>query len=176
MVAEYRNWIKSHRSGEKRCRKPKHFPIALRVYPESPGTSEDALRSASASLRPRKWRRPGSMLVFDTETLVDATQRLTFGSYRFIEDGECLEEGLFCGADLLESDRNILDRYAAMHRADAINKKMQFLTLQEFIRTFYFAAYKGRCLVVGFNLPFDLSRIARGFSEARGPIRPADFL
>jgi len=32
----------------------------------------------------------------------------------------------------------------------------------------YLAAYKGRCLVVGFNLPFDLSRIAYDFTKARG--------
>jgi hypothetical protein len=32
----------------------------------------------------------------------------------------------------------------------------------------YRAAYKGRCLLVGFNLPFDLSRVAFNFTAARG--------
>ena len=32
------------------------------------------------------------MFVFDTETRTDATQRLTFGSYRFIVAGQCLKE------------------------------------------------------------------------------------
>jgi len=40
------------------------------------------------------------MFVFDTETTVDETQRLTFGSYRFIVGGRCLKEALFYADDL----------------------------------------------------------------------------
>ncbi|MGD0798489.1 MAG: hypothetical protein ABR910_12270 [Acidobacteriaceae bacterium] len=108
------------------------------------------------------------MLVFDTETRVDTTQRLNFGSYRFISDGKCQEEGLFFGTDLSDRDRNTLERYAAERPANAANKRLKLLTLQEFVSQFYSAAYKGRCLLVGLNLPFDLSRLARGFAEARG--------
>jgi hypothetical protein len=108
------------------------------------------------------------MFVFDTETRVDATQRLTFGSYRFIADGTCHEEGLFHGPDLPGQDRAVLARYAAQHSALAANKELKLLTLQQFLSKFYLAAYKGRCLLVGFNLPFDLSRVARNFSTARG--------
>ena len=38
----------------------------------------------------------------------------------------------------------------------------------EFLAKLYKAAYKGRCLLVGFNLPFDLSRIAFNSTSARG--------
>ena len=55
------------------------------------------------------------MLVFDTETRTDATQRLTFGSYQFIVAGRCLEEGLFYANDLPEKDRKVLERYVATH-------------------------------------------------------------
>jgi hypothetical protein len=142
------------------------LPIAVRVYPQPQNPSE---QEAKSDFGHRKvWRRPDAMLVIDTETRTDSTQRLTFGSYRFICDGECQEEGLFFGSDLPESDRNTLERYVAEQPSDATNKKLKLLTLREFISLFYRAAFKGRCLVVGFNLPFDLSRIARGFAEARG--------
>jgi hypothetical protein len=108
------------------------------------------------------------MLVIDTETRIDATQRLTFGSYRFIRGGVCQEEGLFFGSDLPDQDRKILESYAAEHPADAVNQQLKLLTLQQFLSKFYQAVYKGRCLLVAFNFPFDLSRIARGFATARG--------
>jgi hypothetical protein len=108
------------------------------------------------------------MLVFDTETTVDETQRLTFGSYRFFAGGECLEEGLFFAPDLPDEDRQILTHYAANNSAEATNSELQILTLEQFLSKFYSAVYKGRCFLVGFNLPFDLSRIACNFSSARG--------
>jgi len=108
------------------------------------------------------------MLVFDTETRVDETQRLTFGSYRFFTGGECQEEGLFFGTDLPFQDRQVLERYATEYSAEAANTELKLLTLPQFLSKFYLAAYKGRCLLVGFNLPFDLSRLARNFAAARG--------
>src|SRR5260370_29115530 len=55
---------------------PDLLPISVRVYPEPTETDENP--------RSRKsWTLPNAMLVFDTETRIDATQRLTFGSYRF---------------------------------------------------------------------------------------------
>ena len=53
------------------------------------------------------------MFVFDTETLTDATQRLTFGSYRFIVARQCLRESLFYGYDLPDKNRRVLERYTA---------------------------------------------------------------
>jgi hypothetical protein len=101
------------------------------------------------------------MLVWDTETRIDATQRLTFGSYRFIVGGKCLEEALFCADDITAEERRILEEYAA-------DKQLPLRTRREFIDKIYRAVYKGRCLLIGFNLPFDLSRIACDFRDARG--------
>lgn len=142
------------------------LPISVRVYPEA--NAPELERARSNMLRRKTWRRPDAMFVFDTETRVDATQRLTFGSYRFISGGECQEEGLFHGPDLPEQDRKFIARYAAGHSAEAANRELKLLTLQQFLSKFNLAAYKGRCLLVGFNLPFDLSRLARDFSAARG--------
>ena len=58
--------------------------LAVRVYPESPDPLRTPYRSA--------WRRPDMLLVFDTETRIDTSQRLTFGSYRIIIRGRCVEE------------------------------------------------------------------------------------
>ena len=102
------------------------------------------------------------MFVFDTETRVDATQRLTFGSFRFIVGGRCVEEALFYGDDLPEGDRQVLERYVRKH------PNVLLLSRCAFLEKLYSAAYKGRCLVVGFNLPFDLSRLAHDVAPARG--------
>jgi hypothetical protein len=142
------------------------LPISVRVYPEP--TASESENAYSSSERRKTWRRPDSMLVFDTETRIDETQRLTFGSYRFITGGECQEEGLFFGSDLPDQDRKLLEQYVEEHSADAANKKLMLITLPQFLSKFYLAVYKGRCLLVGFNLPFDLSRLARESTTARG--------
>ena len=56
---------------------------------------------------------PNAMLVVDTETRTDRTQRLTFGCYRFIVGGQLVKENLFYGDDLPAKDRRILERYVA---------------------------------------------------------------
>lgn len=104
------------------------------------------------------------MLVFDTETSVDETQRLTFGSYRLIICGRCVKEGLFYGDDLPEEDRRVLEQYVAAHRAE----KLQLLTRSQFVDEMFHKAYKGRWLLVAFNFPFDSSRVACDFTTARG--------
>jgi hypothetical protein len=144
----------------------KHLPIAVRIYPEA-SNPESKTRFPNLSGR-KAWRLPNAMLVFDTETRVDPTQRLTFGSYRYVVEGICLEEGLFYAPDLPESDRKILENYAWIQPANAANKILKLLTLKQFLKKFYSAVYQQRCLLVGFNLPFDLSRIACGCSSARG--------
>src|SRR5260370_42711141 len=98
------------------------------------------------------------MFVFDTETRVDATQRLTFGSYRFIVAGQCLEEGLFYGDALPEQERQFLEQYAATHAAETVDpgtRKLRLLSRHEFVEKLFLYAYRARVLLIGFNLPFD---------------------
>jgi hypothetical protein len=143
---------------------PQSLPIAVRVYPQPKDTP--------AKTRSRKaWQCPEAMLIFDTETRTDATQSLTFGSYRFIVAGRCLEEGLFYGDDLPQPDLQILQAYVSTHdahRAHGHVRPLCLLTRRQLLAKFYQAVYKGRCLLVGFNLPFDLSRIAYDVTAARG--------
>src|SRR6266446_3030556 len=79
------------------------LPIALRAYAER----TDVPHRGGSPLARKSW--PQQILVFDTETTVDALQRLTFGSYRHLErssDGKStlLEEGLFYEDALPQSD------------------------------------------------------------------------
>jgi len=78
------------------------LPIAVRVYPDLAKPDLDRAEDGSAP-------QPDAMLVFDCETRTDEAQALTFGSYRFIARGECLEEGLFYGDDLAPPERRVLE-------------------------------------------------------------------
>src|SRR6266404_877763 len=135
------------------------LPIAIRVFP--------ALKPTAGRISKNKvWRQPRAMLVFDTETRTDASQRLTFGSYRFLVNDQVREEGLFYADDLPSKDRKVLEQYAAAHNRHG--SRLLLLSRREFLKKFYKAVYKGRALLVGFNLPFDLSRIAFTSRSARG--------
>jgi hypothetical protein len=141
-----------------------HFspvPLAVRVYPEP-------LLNNEKSKTNKTWVRPESMMVFDTETTVDPTQKLLFGSYRFFTCGDCLEEGLFYADDLSPKDLDVLRKYVQSHRADtSASTKLKLISRPKFLKKLFTAAYKGRCLLVGFNLPFDLSRLGIDATCAR---------
>jgi hypothetical protein len=110
------------------------------------------------------------MFVFDCETTTDKSQRLTFGSYQVWAAGALHEEGLFYADDLPRRARRVLERYVERKRRAARHDAvpLRLITLDEFRDRLYLAAYKARAMVVGFNLPFDLSRIAHGVTNARG--------
>ena len=139
--------------------KPVPLDVAIRIFP--------ALKRAEQKNRTNKvWRLPRAMLVFDTETRTDATQRLAFGSYRFFVNNELHEEALFYTDDLPLKDRKTLKKYVAAQNRRGT--RLLLLTRREFLKKLYKAVYKGRALLVGFNLPFDLSRIAFTARSARG--------
>lgn len=121
---------------------------------------------------------PSLILVFDTETTTDDRQALTFGCWRYyrVTDGrlECFDEGLFHADDLAATNPaglRILRRYVTERQADTTNtgrRPIRLFSRAEFTRkVFHPAAYKARAAVVGFNLPFDLSRLAVGVGDSR---------
>jgi hypothetical protein len=145
-------------------REPTSLAIAVRVYP---GLKDD---ERDFDKPPRKWKRPDAMFVLDTETRTDQTQRLTFGSYRFIIAGQCVKENLFYGDDLPAKDRRILERYVTTPRVlvpDENAHDVSLLTRHQLVEKLFRTAYKGRCLLVAFNFPFDISRVACDFTNAR---------
>ncbi|HEY1655167.1 MAG TPA: DNA polymerase [Candidatus Tumulicola sp.] len=145
---------------------PDPLRLAIRVYPE-PKSDEGGRQREKL----RHWRRPHQMLVFDTETRTDTSQALTFGSYRYYERGKCLEEGLFYGDDLLRTDHAKLETYVKLHDAAADRRRgvreLRLLSRREFLKKLYDVGFDGRGLIVGFNLPFDLSRLAVDFGSAK---------
>src|SRR5260370_32361775 len=112
--------IRTETLGQMSAREPISLKVALRIYPES-RKDEKPFRSQ------KRWRLPKAMLIFDTESRVDATQRLTFGSYRFIVKGRCLEEGLFMADDLPEADQRILQQYVSTHNPALVAEGLQQL-------------------------------------------------
>lgn len=150
------------------------FQIFVRVHTEIPNRSKYQLRGKSS--RP-KW--PAYALVVDCETTTDERQTLTFGFYRFCRretDGNyiCLEEGIF-HADTLERTNldvgPLLRQYTELHPAETPQGypiRLRLLSRGEFMEQVFWPAVIGAgAVVVSFNLPFDLSRLAVDCRAAR---------
>jgi hypothetical protein len=110
-------------------------------------------------------------LCWDTETRIDLGQELTFGVWRLCKlvgtSYVLIEEGIFYADNLPAHERKVLEDYVYTHSSDAVCFPPQFplFSCSEFIqRVFYKWAHKG-ALICGFNLPFDLSRIAKEWPE-----------
>jgi len=129
--------------------------------------------------RKRRWsaKWPRYCLIVDTETTVDATQRLNFGCYRRckLEGGKylCIEEGLFYADDLPPADVKTLESYRD-HRKTTANIEwfpakmtLRLMTRSSFVNRIFWKSIRWGELVVGFNLPFDLSRLAARAANGR---------
>src|SRR5579871_3594580 len=140
------------------------LPVAVRVFPYA--TEAKPERRSTRSLP-----SPRGMLVIHTVGRGGSTQKLTTGNYRFVVDGNCLEEGLFYADDLPRRDRQVLKDYVVRHNLDAApgdDRRLRLLTHHEFLDLFYQLAYKARCVVVGFELSGTVSRLSFECSPARG--------
>ena len=141
---------------------PDRPPIALRAYappPPSKPSGEPSRKTRSGKTAPpSEWT-----LVFDTETTVDAAQRLRIGAYQFRKGDEMDEGGLFYDPAIISDEELSLLRRVAAERG------LNVRSVPEFIDDVFFArAYDLRASVVGFNLPFDISRLAINHGSARG--------
>ena len=137
-----------------------HLPIAVRAY--VPLASSEPARPHKPSPVPSDWA-----LIFDTETTTDPSQRLRFGSFQWRRSGELVRGGLFYDpAALSEPEQRMLVSFIRQHG-------LELMTVEEFVETIFFKlAYVLRATIVGFNLPFDISRLAiRHGSARRRPMR-----
>lgn len=147
---------------------PTPLPVAFRAFPAN------AKRDARRPFVDR-YERPRLAFIFDTETTVDRSQALTFGAYRVYLRVErrptaswrLIDEGLFYAEELHGADVATLRDYAREHWHDN-GVELRLLPLPEFLELFYQYTVRARALVIGFNLPFDISRIAASWGLARG--------
>jgi len=136
--------------------------IALRAYThkptvKSPGKHKVAKRLDEAS----PWT-----LVWDTETSTDPSQSLRVSFYQLRYAGTLKEEGAFYDpARLNDDDLAGLQAYCSARGLRL--RKLAAFNAYVFIEY----GYDLNATIVGFNLPFDISRIATHHGPARGSMR-----
>ena len=131
--------------------------IALRVYTEK--TNKKKKTNSFPINIPLIHKR---VLVFDTETSSDEFQNLKFGSFLIVDDGIEELRALFYHPDnISKKEEKILVKYSK-------ENNIILFTIKEFIeKILYPELLKAKTLCVGFNLPFDLSRLAFHFGAGR---------
>ena len=148
-------------------------PVAVRVYPDLKPSQPE-----------RKAPQIDGMLVFDCECRTSSAQNITFGSYRFLVEERCLEEGLFYADDLKRDELAVLQAYAREHGADTdprgvpergipTNPQLRLLSIADFRRLLHRVARRSLGLATE-PLPF-ADRVALGQITVSSPevLRPA---
>src|SRR5580704_7550080 len=109
------------------------------------------------------------VLVFDCETRTTPDQRLRFGGYQLRYKGEVWERGAFYEPDVLsEEELAILHQVIDDQRSNSDGVPIHLRKRSEFVdEILYRSAYAVGAQIVGFNLPFDLSRLAIRHASAR---------
>lgn len=141
----------------------KTHDIFVRAYAVS--AEQKKRKSSSKGNEGLKW--PHYTLVFDTETRITPDQSLTFGVYRRCEllDGNyrTIQEGIFYADNLPAKDLQVIEKYVASAISDVSSFPPEFpcYSRSDFMRRVFWPAIKrDGALICGFNLPFDLARLA----------------
>ncbi|GJL73399.1 MAG: hypothetical protein NMNS01_25980 [Nitrosomonas sp.] len=124
----------------------------------------------------------GHCLVFDTETTTDNRQALRFGIYAIYGIDSDTRVWLYRNKQLTRealdkqqeigifyNPAEISDHELAILKQFAIQNNLKVYEKADFIRkVFYPWIYQQQALCIGHNLPFDLSRLATCWGEAKG--------
>src|SRR5258708_27175423 len=115
-----------------------------------------------------KW--PKHCLIFDTETTVDPGQRLNFGAFRRCKlvgsKYVCVAEGIFHRDDVSEPELKLLQRYKSNPPTLAsveyfpAQTELSLTSRSSVVKTVFWNSINKADLIVSFNSPFDLSRLA----------------
>ncbi|HEY1883026.1 MAG TPA: hypothetical protein VGG51_08295 [Candidatus Cybelea sp.] len=135
---------------------------AIRAWVE-PKTHQRKTKSRRITFRPQPYGE--RVLVFDTETTTDHAQRLLFGFFRLYQDDWLIREGLIVADVLAHDDMEAMNVYGAKSDVHIYSREV---FVEE---VFYPEVYVRGTLCVGFNLPFDLARIAVHAGCGRGKNR-----
>ena len=141
------------------------LPVSLRAFAgpqfvELSDPDKPKVKRKNAALPASSWT-----LIFDCETTTHPGQALRFGAYQFRNGGDLDEAGIFYEPDGVTADElETLRDHAAAHG-------LELRTRETFVDEVFFArAYQLRATIVGFNLPFDISRLAIRHATAKNPI------
>jgi hypothetical protein len=148
---------------------PELGPVFLRAHTrvknEKPYTGNGRTRFA-------QWAN--FALVFDCETTRDVHQKLTFLWWRFCElkngSYSCQQEGVVYADDLDQKAVALIHEYARTLRADVEEGCPRNISVQsrtDFVNGLFWEAIRAGAVIVCFNAPFDLSRLALEYREAR---------
>src|SRR5262245_13904884 len=138
---------------------------------------EKAAKAKASRHDPRDYIRrvPPSdwVLVFDCETRTTPDQRLRFGSYQLRYKGQLWERGAFYEPEVLSvAEQKLLRQVINAEIAASTGERIRLLKRAVFVnKVFYDAGYAIGAQIVGFNLPFDLSRLAIRHGSARYSMR-----
>lgn len=141
---------------------PSPDTVAVRAYTEKPNAKPLAKGVRHGGLdEPSPW-----VLVFDTETRIDPSQAVRVGCYQLRRGGALFEDGAFFDpAGLSDADKSDLEAYCTAGG-------LRLRTRADFNEHVFIAyGYELNATIVGFNLPFDISRIAIHHGPARGSMR-----
>jgi len=128
---------------------PDPLPVVVRAYLPS---GRPRLPHDGRDLEPSSWS-----LVFDCETTQDMFHGLRFGAYQVRHDDMVAETGFFYEPEVLGIEAlETLREFAGDSGLDVLTR----LEFVDEILLKYVYDLTGVC--IGFNLPFDISRIAHG--------------
>jgi hypothetical protein len=132
---------------------------AIRAWVE-PETRRRKKRKRDPPWRPQSYGQ--RVLIFDTETTTDHAQRLLFAFFRIYERDRFVREGIVAAELLDHKAMMAINEYATKHRLPVYSR-------ERFVEEVFFPEVCALgTLCVGFNLPFDLARVALDAGCGRG--------
>jgi hypothetical protein len=157
-----------------------HLIVSLRAYvtraptkaKKSKGKEKRDQRPAGKKIPPRippsDW-----ILIFDCETRTTPDQRLRFGAYQLRNKGRLFERGAFYEPEVLSAeDLTVLSEVVAEESETSDGERVRLLTRDQFVdQILYGSGRDVGAQIVGFNLPFDISRLAIDHASARRSMR-----
>lgn len=149
---------------------PEPTPIFVRVHTRV--KDEKPREYEQRGVVPDKWAK--FALVFDCETTIDMRQDLNFLWWRFCELKSevyvCQQEGLVYADNLDDPSIDLIRSFAGAKRAgveDGCPEQISVQSRTEFVDGAFWETIRAGAVVVCFNSPFDLSRLALEYREAQ---------
>src|SRR3989338_7395950 len=130
--------------------------IAVRAYVDSGNTYDNQIEILNFS----------RTITFDTETTSDQYQNLIFGSYRIDDNHIKIDEGIFYDP-----------RFVGKKQLEILKQSAKVIPIRKFVDEIFLPEiFDNQTLCIGFNLPFDLSRLAMNFGYGRNRNRDSFLL